>query len=224
MLNTKDMTVGTGKTKPVLEPGNQKIKVNSITLDQTPYDSEAYNLVLHVESEPIGGDFEGFYKDMNNQGLGRYAGQVGRVRYSPFAFKDTVLNNGREIFKDQEILKSLIVLSEVLGKRTELDSINASTITQFVESCSKLFAGTGYFNACINSREWLNKDGYVNDDLFLPRSSKEGIAIEALDVENSKLLKFDRAKHVKSAAKPNATSQPATAFEGTNGSGDDFTL
>ena len=80
MLNTKDMSAGSGRTKPVLDPGNHVVKINSITLDQTPYDSESYNIHLHVETAPVGGDFEGFFRDYNDQSKGRYDGQIGRVR------------------------------------------------------------------------------------------------------------------------------------------------
>ena len=66
MFSTKDMSVNTGGTKPVIEPGNQVVKINSISFDQTPYDTEAYNIVLHVESEPVTGEFNGFLKDMDN--------------------------------------------------------------------------------------------------------------------------------------------------------------
>ena len=41
MLNTKDMSAGSGRTKPVLDPGNHVVKINSITLDQTPYDADS---------------------------------------------------------------------------------------------------------------------------------------------------------------------------------------
>ena len=63
MLNTKDMQVGTGKARPLIGPGNNVVKINAITLDQTPYDSDAFNLNLHVETEPVSGDFEGFFRD-----------------------------------------------------------------------------------------------------------------------------------------------------------------
>ena len=33
-----------------------------------------------------------------------------------------------------------------------------------------------------------DKDGYINLDLFLPRMSKDGVPLEALDKENSRLL------------------------------------
>ena len=43
MLSTKDMSAGSGSIKPVIGPGNQVIKINSITFDVTPYDADAYN-------------------------------------------------------------------------------------------------------------------------------------------------------------------------------------
>ena len=219
------MSAGSGRTKPVLGPGNHVIRINSITFDKTPYDSEAYNITLHVESEPVKGDFEGFYKDMNDQSKGRYAGQVGRVRYSPYPYKDATLPSGREVSRDQEVLKSMIFLSEQLGKRDALDSIEAETIEIFMQKVNDIFSNSDFFNACIGSREWENKDGYINDDLFLPRISKDGVPIEAIDVDttNSRLMTFDRATHVRAIAKKE-TPAADSSFEGTSGSGSDFEL
>jgi len=225
MLNTKDMSAGSGKTRPVLEPGNHIVKINSITLDQTPYDSESYNIHLHVETPPVGGDFEGFFRDYNDQSQGRYEGQVGRVRISPFPFKDTTLPSGREISRDQEILKHMITLSETLEMRDGLDSINAETIEDFMRECNDLMGGSKLINMCIGSREWENKEGYVNNDLFLPRISKDGIAMEALEKENPRLLKFDRAVHVRALVKKSTPSNGVeTPFKADSGSGDDFEL
>ena len=225
MLNTKDMSAGSGRIKPVLEPGNHKVKINSITLDQTPYDADSYNIHLHVETEPISGDFEGFFRDYNNQSLGRYEGQVGRVRISPFPFKDTTLPSGREISRDQEILKHMITLAETLDMRDGLDSIEAQTIEDFMTECNNLMGGSKLINMCIGGREWENKEGYVNNDLYLPRISKDGIAMEATDKENSRLLKFDRAVHVKALVKKDAPSgADEIPFKADSGSGSDFEL
>ena len=225
MLNTKDMSAGSGRTKPVLDPGNHVVKINSITLDQTPYDADSYNIHLHIETEPVGGDFEGFFRDYNNQSLGRYEGQIGRVRISPFPFKDTTLPSGREISRDQEILKHMITLAETLDMRDGLDSIEAETIEQFMTECNNLMSGSKLINMCIGGREWENKEGYVNNDLFLPRISKDGIAMEAVDKENSRLLKFDRAVHVKALVKKDAPSGADTLpFKADSGSGTDFEL
>jgi hypothetical protein len=228
MLNTKDMSAGSGRTKPVLGPGNQVIRINSITFDKTPYDSEAFNIMLHVEGEPVGGEFEGFYRDMADQAKGRYEGQVGRVRYSPYPFKDTTLPSGREIERDQEVLKSMIFLSEQLGKRDQLDSIEANTIEDFMIKCNDVFKNSEFFNACIGSRQWENKEGYINDDLYLPRISKDGVPVETIDVDTTKsrIMTYDRSTHLrevvkKADANPNQTNME---FEGKNGVGSDFEL
>ena len=223
MLNTKDMSAGSGRTKPVLDPGNHVVKINSISLDQTPYDADSYNIHLHVETAPIGGGFEGFFKDYNDQSKGRYDGQIGRVRISPYPFKDTTLPSGREISRDQEILKHMITLAETLDMRDGLDSIEAETIEDFMTECDRLMGGSKLINMCIGGREWENKEGYVNNDLYLPRISKDGIAMEALDKENSRLLKFDRAVHVKALAKKE-NSNDETPFKADSGSGSDFEL
>ena len=39
-------------------------------------------------------------------------GQVGRVRFSPYPYKDATLNNGNEISRDTEVLKAMVFLSE----------------------------------------------------------------------------------------------------------------
>jgi len=221
MLSTKDMNAGSGKARPVINVGNQKVKINSITFDQTPYDREAYNVVLHVESEPVGGEFEGFLVDSNNPNGARYKGQVGRVRLSPYPFKDATLPSGREVSRDTEVLRAMIYLSEVLGKRDELDSIEANTIEEFMDSADKVLSGDTFINACIGGREWENKEGYINYDLFLPRNSKDGVALEALDTENSRLFKFSKEEHVRELKKTQSTS----SFEpASSNAGNDFDL
>jgi len=221
MLSTKDMSAGSGKARPVIGVGNQKFKINQITFDQTPYDKDAYNVVLHVESEPVGGDFEGFLVDPKNPNGPRYEGQVGRIRLSPYPFKDATLPSGREISRDTEVLKNMIFLSEALGKRNELDMIEADTIEEFMASADKVLSGDTYVNACVGGREWENKEGYINYDLFLPRNSKDGVCLEAVDAENSRLYTFSKADHVRELKK----SQNSNDFEpASSGGGDDFDL
>ena len=227
MLNTKDMQVGSGKARPVLGPGNHEIRINKITYDVTPYDKDAHNIMLHVESKPVGGEFEGFLRDQNNPALGRYEGQVGRVRMTPYPFKDATLPSGREINKDQEILKSMIFLAETLNKRDELDSIEANTIEEFMSSANSLLSNSDFFNVCLASREWENKEGYINNDLYLPKLSKDGIPMEALDTENSRLIEFNAGTHVKPVVKKDApSSNGQTNFEPkpASVSGSDFDL
>jgi hypothetical protein len=223
MLSTKDMSDGSGKIKPVISVGNQKLKINSITFDQTPYDKEAYNMVLHVESEPMKGSFQGFLVNKDDEKGSRYKGQVGRVRVSPYPFKDTTLPSGIEIKRDTEALKNLVFIAKTLGLRDELDVINADDIFEFVESANGILSGNDiYINTCIAGREWENKEGYINYDLFLPRMSKDGIPLENLNVssEESRLYTFDANKHVQKLKK-----KVIESFEPSkSNSGDDFDI
>ena len=227
MLSTKDMSAGSGKVKPVIDAGNQELKINSIVLNTPPYDSSAYDLQINVESRPVTGEFEGFLHDMNNPSGPRYQGQVGRVSFQRYAFADTTLPSGREINRDAEIMKALIFMSEQQGKRAELDAIQAQTIEQFVESANTILSGDTYYNFCIAGREWENKEGYINLQLFLPKRSRNGVTFERLDVDNSNLVEFNRSEHiVELKNKSTNTASTTSSFEPVAGtvSGDDFDL
>ena len=227
MLSTKDMSAGSGKVKPVIDAGNQELKINSITLNAPPYDKEAYDLQINVESRPVTGEFEGFLHDMNNPNGPRYEGQVGRVSFQRYAYANTTLPSGREINRNAEIMKSLIYMAEQVGKRSELDAIEAQTIEQFVTSASAILSGDTYYNFCIAGREWENKEGYINLQLFLPKRSRDGVLIERLDVDNSNIVTFDRAKHIVALKnKSTNTATTTSTFEPVAGtvSGDDFDL
>ena len=118
----------------------------------------------------------------------------------------------------------MVFLSEVLNKRTELDAIEANTIEDFMVKCNDVLSNTGYINACLGAREWENKEGYVNNDLFLPKRSKDGVPLEALDKENSNLLTFDRnnTNHFRPYVKKETTK--ADNFEPAVSAGSDFDL
>lgn len=224
MLSTSGMKAGSGKEKPVIGPGNQVVKINSITFDVTPYAADAYNIILHVESEPMEGDFQGFLVDPNNPNSPRYAGQVGRVRFSQYAYKDAILPNGNEISRDTEVMKAMIFLSEQIGKRTELDAIQANTIEEFMTKCNSVLSGPTFLNVCLGTREWENKEGYINNDLYLPKLSKAGIPLEALGVENSRLITYNinDKNHYRPVVKKDVPT--TNAFEPAQAAGDDFDL
>ena len=224
MLSTSGMSAASGKEKPVIGPGNQVVKINSITFDVTPYAADAFNIMLHVESEPMEGEFQGFLLDANDPNSPRYAGQVGRVRFSQYAYKDTILPNGNEISRDTEVMKAMIFLSEQIGKRTELDAIQANTIEDFMLKCNEVLSGPTFMNVCLGTREWENKEGYVNNDLYLPKMSKAGIPLEALGVENSRLITYNvnDKNHYRPVVKKDVPT--TNAFEPAAIAGDDFDL
>jgi len=196
MLNSKDISSGSGKISPIIKPGNQVLKINKITFDKAPYQiqgQDPYNITLHVESKPIGGGFKGFLVDPNNESGPRYEGQVGRVAMSAYPFIDKVLPSGVELFRDDQVLKNVVFLADTLGVREELNQITEPDVFSYMDAACKLFENTEYLNFCVGASEWLNKNtGYTNLNLWLPRLSRNGVPIERLDVENSNLIQFDR--------------------------------
>jgi len=221
MFSTKN--VSANRVSPVIGPGNHKVKINSLSFDATPYDPQAFNIILNVETEPVGGEFQGFLVDADNQNGPRYKGQVGRVRMSPYPYKDTTLPTGRKIVAADEMVKAIAFLADVTGKRDEVDMIEANSLEQFSNACKQIFKNTEYINACIGGREWENNDGYVNVDLHLPRLSKTGLPLEAVDSTAGRLLTFNYDEHVRKLVKKEATA--TSGFEPTSGnSGDDFDL
>lgn len=221
MFSTKN--VSANRVSPVIGPGNHKVKINSLSFDPTPYDPQAFNIMLNVETEPIGGEFQGFLVDADNQNGPRYQGQVGRVRMSPYPYKDTTLPTGRKIVAADEMVKAIAFLADVTGKRDEVDMIEANSLEQFANACKQIFRNTEYINACIGGREWENNDGYVNVDLHLPRLSKAGLPLEAVGSTAGRLLTFNYDEHVRKLVKKEATA--TSGFEPASGnSGDDFDL
>jgi hypothetical protein len=172
------------------------------------------------------GEFQGFLVDVNNPDGPRYDGQVGRIRFSPYAYKDATLPNGSEISRDTEVMKAMISLSEQLGKRAELDAVQANTIEDFMGKCNTIFSSPLFVNMCFGTREWENKDGYVNNDLFLPKMSKDGIPVESMEIDasKSKLLTYDsnNKNHYRPVVKKNVPS--TNHFEPIQTAGDDFDL
>jgi len=221
MFSTKN--VSANRVSPVIGPGNHKVKINSLSFDATPYDPQAFNIILNVETEPVGGEFQGFLVDADNQNGPRYKGQVGRVRMSPYPYKDTTLPTGRKIVAADEMVKAIAFLADVTGKRDEVDMIEANSLEQFSNACKQIFKNTEYINACIGGREWENNDGYVNVDLHLPRLSKTGLPLEAVGSTAGRLLTFNYDEHVRKLVKKEAAA--TSGFEPTSGnSGDDFDL
>ena len=105
MLTTKDIQLSTGKTPKTIKPGNIKAKILDITLQPLKSDSEAFYLMLHLEGEDLGPDFEGFLYDKDMPSKGRAKGQVGKVRYSMYPYRMVLL---KLVNLKTEILRSCV--------------------------------------------------------------------------------------------------------------------
>jgi len=201
MISTKDIPGGGGgKTPKTLQPGNATIKVNGIYLDTVPWDKEAYNLMLDCEGTDLGAEFEGFFIDKTNEGLGRHKGQVGRVRSSQWAYQDKTLPGDIIIMRDVEItkfLKNLAVATDCLAWYEGQDGKH-ETIESLVEKMNEdaPFADK-FVNTCLGGREYENKAGYTNFDLFFPKFSKAGIPFEDSTADSTgRVYNFDATEHI----------------------------
>lgn len=221
MLSTKDIQE-TSRVPKTLTPGEQKVKINSITLGQG-YESGSYNVYLNVEGPDLGTDFEGFFKDSESKSGPRYAGQIGRVRLYPFAYKDGVTKGGTPVSRDQSILKGLVGLSTALGKRAEVDAIKANTIEDFVAQASVVLAGPTFLNMVLGGKTY-EKGGYTQYDLFIPidKTGKVGFELATVDKAKSKLMVYDASTHIigGKAAAPVQSFEPVV----NDTSGADFDL
>ena len=199
MISTKDIPTGGGKTPKTLQPGNTSVKINSIYLDTVPWSNEEFNLMMDCQGADLGADFEGFFIDKNNEGLGRHTGQVGRIRSSQWTYANKEIPGGITIERDVEItkfLKNLAVATDCVAW-LEAEDGKHETIQSLVEKMSEDAPFDGkYLNVCLGGREYENKGGYTNYDLFFPKFSKQGVPFEAADVNSGRVYTFSDSDHI----------------------------
>jgi len=229
MISTKNISNG-GSISKVLEPGNKVIKINSIKLEEYPYRDNAYHFVMHCEGQDLGKDFEGFYIDPAKPKTGRYKGQVGNVKAGEWAFSDFITQSGIEISRDEEILKFVKNLcdlfdSEWLDAQDNKHETIEELVIQFNED--KPFQGA-FFNACLCGKEYTNKNGYTNYDIFLPKFTRNGLPFEPEDVDSSisRVYTFDPNEHIrkKKVSKEVDSFKKEEEKEETTTKSDDFEL
>lgn len=201
MLSTKNIPSGSGKSKSIL-PGTHVVKINSISLDSVPYNSQALSLTLNCETEPIEG-LDGFYIDKEDQSKGKYLGQIGRVKGGQYPFADGVTKSGIQINRDRTILQFLQNLANELGFKEWFDAQDEkfNSIEDFVNALNTQAPYKNkFFKATLAGREY-EKGGYINYDLFLPKFEKNGKPIQAVDsvesANNAPFIEFDASVHIK---------------------------
>lgn len=208
-LSTKTVQISAAKTSPLVKPGNHVLKINKISLEKPLYqhDGLQYFLVLDVETQPVNDPNFTAFKDANGQ---PYAGQIGKVKYNRYAFKDATLTNGTVITLVGTVMESIVRLATAMGQRDVVDNIEENTIEDLVKSVSAALCPTAYMSFCVAGKEYENKQGYTNYDLFLPKGSKDGYAFGP--VNSDKVAIFNEAEHI---IKNERKEQPIDGFAGT---------
>lgn len=193
---------GGGFTPKNLVPGNHKCVLNSIKMQRAEHikDKEEYQIVLNLEGPAIGGTFQGFFIDMQDQSKGRHAGQTSMVKLSEYNYRDGETKAGHPILRDEEILKDLNRLCNELGDAciawyNNIDARAFPTVEDLIATFNteKPFAGV-VLHYCIAGKKYTNKAGYPAYELFLPRKSDLG---RPYCKDETKVQKFFASVHVK---------------------------
>jgi hypothetical protein len=195
MLNTSGISTEAKVSKTIL-PGNVVAKINDITIETPSYDADCRHIILHLEGVKQGGDFEGFLRNKDNASLGRFEGQIGRVKLSYFPFKDFTNKTGTYFNRDQTILKVFAILGKALGKTEELNKVNANTIEQYIPAAAAALRGDTFIRWCIGGKEYQNKQGFLNYDLFVVKSNNGKYPFESMTTSPSKIVEFKDVDHI----------------------------
>ena len=206
-LNTKDIKIGGDGVTKTLEPGNRVAKINSIYLEEFKFKPGAYNIMLSLEGEDLGPNFEGFYIQKENPELGKYKGKAAIVKATEWAFADGETKSGITISRDTEILKFLKQLS------VSLNSEWLTSVSGTFDSIEDLFKGLAintafkneFYNFCIAGKEYTNKQGYTSYELFLPKFTRTDKPIALLNSQTDPVCKFDPAVHIRKKKVENVT-------------------
>ena len=201
MISTKDIPSGGSGISKVIQPGNHSFTISKVTLEKVPYKEGAYNMCFHIEGEDLGDDFEGFYIDKDQPDLGRYKGQIGKVRTAEWPYADGETKSGIKISRDMEILKAirnLCVEADAVAWLEAQDNEH-DTIESLVDQLNsdKPFKGKTFYG-CIAGREYMNKAGYINYDLYLPKVDKGQSSYKNAETPD-KVPTFNDEKHLKKA-------------------------
>lgn len=216
MLSTSTVqSESTGSSiKKTLSPGNHVVRIYDMELVKG-YNQNSLQVLLRVEGPDMGPDFDGFLFDKNNPGGGKFSGQVGRVRLTNYAFEDGVTKGGKVVNRDQSILQALDRLAMCLGVRQAVADIKENTIHDLFAKAKPFLTNGALLNVCIAAKEYTNKAGYKDFDLFLPYAKDKKYPFEAADANPSNLIEYDANVHVikEKAAKPVESFEPAAAAE-----------
>jgi hypothetical protein len=197
-----DKKVGGSTISKVIQPGNIVARILDMKLEVPPYDSSAFVLVMNLETEAIGGDFEGLAINKDMPEMGNHAGQVARVQTQQYSYSDYTNKDGNTTTKEDMIFRWLWNFAKEIGVADTLKEkdIQGSTIEEYLENAKGyIVSKERWIHFCIGGSEYENKNGYIQHRLFLPKPEKGKVAYELVKagVEPKKVMKFDPAVHIK---------------------------
>jgi hypothetical protein len=190
-LSTANIKTTESKLSKTILPGNIEGRIYDISL-KPGYNPGSYYLVLNIETQPLE-NFEGFYLDPSNESKGRFAGQVGRVRASQYAFEDKTLPSGVKINRDENIMRTLLNIAKAQKLEDELNEIEVNTIEELVEQAKNVLCNDIFLHFCIAGKEYTNKEGYTAYDCFLPKMNNKKYAFSN---DAASVVTFKETDHI----------------------------
>lgn len=226
-LSTKEVSVGGGGMSKTILPGNVAAMLRKVELTQTPYaiKKNGYFVTLSLETPPIEG-FEGFFLNPEDESLGRYLGQVGRVKTHNWPYSDGTTKGGVKVSRDMDIMKALKQLCIALGEDAVKWFDDQDGLHKDIHSLVAAFNASDVYkdrllNWCIAAREYPKDNGHKGQDLYLPKFANNKVPYESAAVakESSKLIKFDKAVHIEVTEGESVTNFAGDAPPGEAGAG-----
>ena len=214
--------LGGNSISKVIQPGNIVARVYDMKLEVPPYDSNALNVILYLETAPVtDAGFEGLPINKDNPDLGNFAGQVARVQTQQYSYTDYTNKDGITTTKEQAIFRWLWKFAKEVGASEQMiaKDVSGSSIEEFVENSKPyLVSMDRYIHFCIGGSEYENKSGYTQYRLFVVKPEKDKFPFQlSSDGEHpTKLITFDPAVHIKKK-KP---SEPVSEFNGRDSQND----
>lgn len=198
-IGTKEVKVGGGSLPKTFIPGNHTCKINTMRLDRPAFaknGEEMYYIVMDLETKPLGGAYEGFFIDKDDESKGRYLGQTGRLKTSQWPYKDSEYN-GKKWDMVDEIIKFLKSVCIEMGSDW-MDKADGKYDT--IEEMVKAFNNDApfkdiYFAWCIGGQQIQGDDGYPKYYMHLPKFSR-GTKLFTLENDEADLLEYDKAIHL----------------------------
>lgn len=206
-----------GKLPKSFGPGNHVAKILHIECRQPiwlkPGENPQYEIIMDLETAPIGGDFEGWFIDKNNEAKGKFLGQTGRVKSRQWPYKDGSWKNpktGKEVIFDA--VEDALVFIKMIEEECGTDFL-VRTSGQFdtIEECvagfnkEKPFKDV-FFYWCIGGQAKMKDDGHFKYFMYLPKY-ETGFKLFAKEEDKSDVLPYDADRHVEKEDEPKSVGK-----------------
>lgn len=201
MISTEVKESSGGFIPKMITPGKRTVKVNEVKLRKGFGDK--MDIVLSLETKPVEEEgFEGFMIDKNDPSKGTYKGQVGQVKLSRYGYSNQEYKDGKWVdsdkntkdepykVRDERIVRALNSLFMVYGKKLAEIGSEFKTIEELIEAVNKKGKLSDQWIECvIGAREYFNKEGYKQNDMFIVSNKKEGdVMFNAMRLEGNTLV------------------------------------